>query len=121
MQTPLEIEFKDMPTSPALEQMIRDKVAKLEHLHDRITSCRVTIEAPHRHHHQGKQFHVHIRLVVPGAVLVTSHDSEDKGHDDANVAVRDAFTAIRRQLENHVQVQRGDVKGHSRAAAAQPE
>jgi ribosome-associated translation inhibitor RaiA len=117
MQTPLEIEFKDMPTSAALEQLIRDKVAKLEQLHDRITSCRVTVLEPHRHNHQGKQFHVHIRLAVPGNVLVTSHDSGDKGHEDANVAVRDAFTAIRRQLENHVQLQRGDVKEHSRSAA----
>lgn len=121
MQTPLEIEFNDMPVSPALEQIIRDKVAKLEQLHDRITSCRVTVEEPHRHHHQGKQFHVHIRLAVPGAVLMTSRDSSDKGHEDAYVAVRDAFAAIRRQLESHVQMQRGDVKEHSRAAALREE
>lgn len=118
MQTPLEVEFINMSASPALETLVRDKVAKLEHLHDRITGCRVTIESPHRHQHQGKQFEVHIRLTLPGTTLVSSRDREDKGHDDPNVAVRDAFNAIRRQLENHIQVQRGEVKGHSLPIAA---
>lgn len=113
MEMPLEIEFKDMARSPALEQLIRDKVGKLEQLHDRITACRVVIESPHKHHHQGKQFHVSVRLVVPGAVLVSSHDIGDKGHEDANVAARDAFASIRRQLEDHVRIHRGDVKSHS--------
>ena len=121
MQLPLEIEFIDMAASAALETIIREKVSKLEKIHDRIIGCRVTVEEPHRHNHQGKQFRVNVRLTVPGAVLVSSHDNQDKGHEDANVAVRDAFTAIRRQLESHVRIQRGDVKEHSRPVTVQPE
>ncbi|MBL6751761.1 MAG: ribosome-associated translation inhibitor RaiA [Nevskia sp.] len=113
MEMPLELEFKNMTASPALEAVIREKVAKLERFHDRITGCRVTVEEPHRHQHQGKQYQVHIRLMVPGAVLVSSHDAGDKGHDDPNVAVRDAFDAMRRQLEDHVRIHRGEVKKHT--------
>jgi ribosome-associated translation inhibitor RaiA len=120
MEMPLELVFKDIASSPALEEIIRDKVAKLERFHDRITGCRVTIEAPHRHHQKGKQYHVHIRLIVPGTVLTVSHDAGDKGHDDPNVAVRDAFDAMRRQLENYMQVRRGDVKVHVVDSVATP-
>jgi ribosome-associated translation inhibitor RaiA len=113
METPLELEFKHMTASVALEGIISGRVAKLERLHDRITACRVSVEASHQQHHHGKQFQVHVRLVVPGAVLVSSHDAGKTAHEDANVAVRDAFDAIQRQLEDHIRVHRGDVKAHS--------
>jgi ribosomal subunit interface protein len=109
MQMPLELEFKNMPPSAALERLIRNKVAKLERFYDRIIGCRVVVGAPHHHHHQGSQFHVHIRLIVPDSILVTS---EDEGYEDAHIAVSNAFDAIRRQLEDYVRLQRGDVKAH---------
>jgi ribosomal subunit interface protein len=113
MNVPLEIEFKDMEKSDALEAVIRGKVDKLEEFHDRIMRCHVVVEAPHRHQQQGKQFHVNVRLTVPGGELVSSRHAPNPAHEDANVAVRDAFDAIRRQLEDHVRIQRGEVKTHS--------
>ena len=112
MEMPLDLEFKNMPPSAALEGIIRSKVAKLEQFHEHITGCRVIVESPHRHHHQGRQYHVHIRLIVPGGILVSSHDPGGKAHEDPNVAVRDAFDAMRRQLEDYVRIQRGDTKTH---------
>jgi ribosome-associated translation inhibitor RaiA len=66
MQIPLQINFQNMDPSPAIEARIREKAAKLEHLHDRIIGCKVVVEAPHRHHDKGKLYNVRIDISVPG-------------------------------------------------------
>lgn len=112
MQIPLEIDYRNLEPTPALAAVIRKKTAKLEQFYDRITGCHVTLEAPHRHHHQGKQFQVHIRLTLPGKVLAVSHASGNQAHEDAYVAIRDAFAAAQRQLEDYVRIRRGVTKTH---------
>lgn len=113
MQTPVQITFRGMPTSDAVERRIREKAAKLEHYHDRITSCRVVVEAPHRRHHKGRLYTVSIDLTVPGAELVVNNEKRfHHSHEDVYVALRDAFNAMRRQLEDFARTQRGDVKMH---------
>ncbi len=116
MQTDLQITVRDMEHSPALEERIREKVKKLEQVYPRIMGCRVVLEAPHRHKHQGKQFIVRLDVTVPGKVIVVNHDH----HEDAYVALRDAFNAARRQLEEYGRIQRGDVKTHPREDDAAP-
>ena len=54
MQTPLQITFRDMESSAAVEENIREKAGRLEQFYDQIMSCRVMVEAPHGHHHQGR-------------------------------------------------------------------
>lgn len=51
MAYPLQITFRNMAPSAAIEASIREKAAKLEVFYERIMSCRVIVEAPHRHHH----------------------------------------------------------------------
>ena len=46
MDTPLEIAFHNLSSSPALEEDIRKRVARLEKLYPRLAGCRVAIEAP---------------------------------------------------------------------------
>lgn len=116
MQTDLQITVRDMEHSPALEERIRDKVKKLEQVYPRIMGCRVVLEAPHRHKQQGKQFIVRLDVTVPGKIIVVNHDH----HEDAYVALRDAFNAARRQLEEYGRIQRGDVKNHVREDGAAP-
>jgi len=116
MQTDLQITVRDMEHSPALEERIRDKVKKLEQVYPRIMGCRVVLEAPHRHKQQGKQFIVRVDVTVPGKEIVVNHDH----HEDAYVALRDAFNAARRQLEEYARIQRGDVKNHSREDGTAP-
>ena len=112
MQIPVAITFKDFPPSDAVRERISDHVAKLEHVYPRITRCEVAIEQPHRHHHVGRRFHVRIRLTVPGAELVASTDpARDGAHEDVYVALRDAFLAVRRQLEDHVDRLRTPTQG----------
>jgi hypothetical protein len=56
---------------------------------------------------------VRIDLRVAGAELVYGRDpGDDGGHEDAYVAIRDAFDAMTRMLDKHGQRRRGFVKSH---------
>ena len=122
MQIPLDISFRNMDPSPAVEARIREKAAKLERFHDRIISCTVVVEAPHRHHHKGKIYSVHIDISVPGKdhLIVDRAKPGDHAHEDVYVAVRDAFNAAVRQLEEYTRRMRGDVKSHTAARRTPP-
>jgi ribosome-associated translation inhibitor RaiA len=113
MQTPLQITFHQLPSSPALEARVQSSVQELETVFDRIVSCHVTIEAPQRRHRQGRHYRVRVEIGVPGAHIVIGRSSEqDKTHADPYVALHDAFRAARRRLEDHAK-QMNDVKAHA--------
>ncbi len=113
MQIPLQITFHDLPPSDAIEAQIRQKVEKLNRFYDRIISCRVVVEAPHRHHHQGNIYHVRIDLTVPqGELLINRNSSQNHAHEDLYVAIRDAFAAAQRRLKSYAAVQRNKTKIH---------
>jgi len=114
MQIPLQITIRDMPTSAALEDHIREKTAKLEQFYPPLMGCRIVVELPHKHKHQGKLFNVRIDLTVPGGEIVVNRDQSE----DIYVALRDAFDAARRKLEDYGRRQRGDVKTHQSWPAA---
>lgn len=137
MNHPLQITFRHMEVSPAVEARIHEEVAALEHFFNRINSCRVVVEAPHQHHQRGRGFHINIDLRVPGSEIVVNHEPSLHGslargetdewekhletqpdHKDIYVSIRDAFAAARRQLEDHARVIRGDTKHHAGEATA---
>lgn len=100
MQSPLNLVFRGMEPSPALEARIRDRVARLERFYDRITSCDIAFDAPHRHQHKGNLYVVRLQIRVPGRdVVINRSGSQDHAHEDPYVAVRDAFDAAERKLE----------------------
>jgi cold shock CspA family protein len=124
-----------MPPSQAIEDNIREKASKLESFYDRIMSCRVIVEAPHRHHRKGKAYEVRIDLTVSGGELVINRSpkrlkaaksaeapetklieshapSKHGAHADVYVAIRDAFNAAGRKLQDHARRQSGAVKLH---------
>lgn len=103
MQKPLQITLRGMDNSAALEQRIREKAAVLERFADRITSCHVTVEAPHQRHKQGNAFAVHVAIHIPDKQLVFgSKGSHEAAHEDVYVAVRDAFAAATRGLDSYL-------------------
>jgi cold shock CspA family protein/ribosome-associated translation inhibitor RaiA len=113
MQVPLEIRFHNMNRSEAIEASARARATQLERFAERIVSCRVTVEAPHKHHRQGKLYHVVVDVRLAGGELVVSRDpGQHHAHEDVHVALRDAFKAIRRRLQDYVRVQRGKLKAH---------
>ena len=114
MQIPLQISFRNMDPSPDVEAMVREKAAKLNRFFERIVGCDVTIEAPHRRRHKGKLYKVRIDIGMPGKdVHVTQEGPKNQAHEDITVAIRDAFEAAVRQLEDHARRLRGDVKSHA--------
>lgn len=113
MELPLQITFRGLPHSDAVDANIREKVAKLDRFHSHIMSCRVAVEAEHKHHHQGNQYHIRIDITTPRKELVVSREHHDQqAYEDVYVALRDAFNAARRQLEDYIRVERGKVKVH---------
>ncbi len=119
MKLELQVTFRDMEPSHEIEQAIRDKAAKLDRFHDRITGCRVVVAAPHRHRHKGKLYNVRIDLTVPGGELVVNRDnSQAAEHHDIHVAIRDAFDAARRRVQEYAQRRRGEVKAHAAEPSA---
>lgn len=115
----MTITFRNMPPSPAIEADVHARAAKLDTFFDRITSARVVVEAPHRGHRQGKLFHVHIDLRVPGREIVVSREpSAHHAHEDVYVTIRDAFDEATRQLQDHAKAIRVGVKTHEPQARA---
>ncbi len=102
MDIPLQISLHGIGHSDALYNSIRERAGKLERFHEHIVSCRVVLELGARHARQGKQVNVRIDLKVPGGELAVTREHDE----DVQVALREAFDAARRQLEDHVREKR---------------
>jgi ribosome-associated translation inhibitor RaiA len=122
---PVQISFRNMAASPALEAEMRARVAWLESFSPGITGCRVVLEIPHRHRRSGRPLHVRIELSLAGEPVIVTHEpapdttarsasrksDEAAGrHKDAYVAIHEAFDVARRRLQDVARRQRGDVK-----------
>jgi ribosomal subunit interface protein len=108
MIIPLQITARNIELSDAMREDIAQRVAKLDNVYDRIMRCRVVVEEPKRHPHEGKMYSVHIIMTVPGTELITKREL----NKDLFVAMRDSFQAARRKLEEFAREQRGEVKIH---------
>lgn len=106
MEIPLQISLHGIAHSDALYAAIREKAQKLERFNDHIVSCRVVLELAGRHKRKGKQYAVRIDLKVPRGELAVTREHDE----DLQIALRGAFDAARRRLEDYARVQRGDVK-----------
>lgn len=109
MQLPLQITFRHMEPSPALEARIRELAARLERFSSHITRCHVIVEpAPHRQH-QGGLYEFHLDITVPEEeIAIRRARPADHSHEDPYVALRDAFHAAQRRLEDYERVRRGE-------------
>jgi cold shock CspA family protein len=120
-----------MQPREALAEIVRERADWLETFHPDIVGCRVLVETPHRHREHGQHVRIRIELSLPGEDVVVSHeptlhatvkDAEGEAHhkdDDieavhkyAEVAIREAFDAARRRLQDFARKQRADVKTH---------
>lgn len=108
MKQPLTISFLGMDRSDALEVSARRHAEKLDRFTRDLVSCKVIIALEQKHQHQGRPYAVRLDITIPGHELVTTRAQ----HEDAYVALRDAFDAMRRQLLKTIEIRRGDVKQH---------
>jgi cold shock CspA family protein len=114
-----------------VREKVESRIQKLENFCKPILSCRVMIEAPAHHHRKGDPFHVRIdTTLTDGKVVVKHAESLYPGKRDFGterlptgpettsvrnclmLAVRGAFSAARRKLQEHARLRRSDVKTH---------
>lgn len=114
MKIPLQITVRDIELGEAIKEDIRQKAEKLGNLFDQIIKLRVVIEVPHRHHHTGAMYNVRIDIVVPGNEIVIKRQP----HKELPVAIREAFNAAYRNLEDYAAKHRRDVKHHEETPQA---
>lgn len=112
MDVPPQITFRGISSSDALRSLIEDKIEGLAKAHERINSCRVAVEKPHEHQESGNPYRVRVAVTVPpGKELVgTAGQLDNDLNDELRTVVIDAFDAVRRQLVELAERQRGRVK-----------
>jgi ribosome-associated translation inhibitor RaiA len=101
MSTPLEIAFQGVEKSRALEAKIAERMVRLEKHFDRMTYARVVVAA-HRHSHKGRIYQIKIEIGIPDhAPLVITHEPEvSHAREDLLTAIREAFDATLRRLDD---------------------
>ena len=101
MITPVEIHFHGIDKSQAVEQRVREKVAKLEKHFERMTSCRVVVEVPQRTADRPKVYQIKIEIGVPRrqAIVVRHERIGSHASEELQLAIRDAFEAALRKVD----------------------
>ncbi len=115
----LEITYRNVEKTDEIERLIREKAAKLDRLFGNIIGCRVAIERPQTTPQAGNPYRVRIDVTVPpGHELVVRREPLDtEMHTALSTVVIDAFKAMRRQLQELRERQRGAVKTHEEPRA----
>src|SRR3954468_21429636 len=111
-----QVTFRNMTAIADVRKIIETRIQKLESVCKPILSCRVTIEAPANHHRKGDPFHVRIdTLLTDGRIVVKHSEAMYTGKRDSDttserkclmLAVRGAFSAARRKLQDHARLRR---------------
>lgn len=101
MRIPVEMSFKDVESTAAMEELVRERVERLKRFYRGITACRVAVEAPHRSGNADAVGHrVRVEVSVPGNNIVVSRDRNFPEEEyDPYTAIRVAFKAAERQLK----------------------
>ena len=116
MQTPVEITFRHCEPSEAIRSEIAEQVRRLEQFSPRITSCRVVVTGPAARRRSGNLFEVELFIAMPEHkdVVVDRTRGDAPQREHALVAIREAFDAAVRQIEEAQREMRGQVKEHWR-------
>ena len=102
MQTSLLVAFQGCEPSDPIRASIAHEFERLETHDHRITSGRVTVIGPSDQHRNRTGFQIHILLTLPPSdnIVVSHSPTDEKSHEHAEVAVKDAFATVRRQIED---------------------
>jgi ribosomal subunit interface protein len=101
MKPAVDVVYRDLESSAALNEIIAKKLAKLSRYSDQIVRSRVVLDAPHNHKHKGKQFRASIELDIKGHPFAITQDDES-----IHIAVRDAFCTAERKVKELTSRQR---------------
>ncbi|MBD3378238.1 ribosome-associated translation inhibitor RaiA [candidate division KSB1 bacterium] len=108
MQVPLEIAYRGIDPNPEMDDLIREKTAKLEQVCDYMTSCRVVVEKKQEHQSSGNPFRVRLDINVPhdNRIVVTEGEGGTDMHANVYQIIRSAFKTAQRQTRELVEQQR---------------
>ena len=106
MQIPAEIAFHNIESSESIEEAIRDHIARLERIYDRMTTCRVRVDQRNQNSSGSIPPVVHIEISVPGGGdIVVAHEA---GHlqrkfqaPDLRNAINEAFRIAEMRLAKY--------------------
>lgn len=113
MQVPLEISYRGVDKTDALDALVNEKVAKLERFYNHLNSCHIAIEKIHDRPSSGSPYRVRIDMTIPGHELVAeSNPGEGNQYLAVDAVIRDAFDAASRQLKEFNERQKNRVKTH---------
>ena len=102
------ITYRGMPHSPAMDARIIELAASLDQFATNISYCHVVIDEADRHRSKGNLFGVRVDMRIPGHEIVATHQQ----HEDAYVAINEAFGVISRQLEEYRRKRRNSSARH---------
>ncbi|MBE0480138.1 MAG: HPF/RaiA family ribosome-associated protein [Dehalococcoidia bacterium] len=112
MDVPVKITYRGLEKTDAIENLVREKVDKLEQVHGHIISCRVVLEERHKSMQTGKPYLVRVEVAVPpGQFVIGEREStRPEREEPLSTLIRNAFEATRRQLADLAERQRHEVK-----------
>jgi ribosome-associated translation inhibitor RaiA len=109
MPIPLKLKDPGRLLSDDLAEHIRERTDKLSHFFERVKECRVSVDGPGQHTLRDR-IRVRIYLTVPGKEIAITR----QGGEDLPTAIRSAFDAADRRLEEYVRLIRETHKGARR-------
>ncbi|MGO4871210.1 MAG: cold shock domain-containing protein [Roseiarcus sp.] len=106
--------FQHCEPSEEIRSEIARHAKRLEKFSHRITSCHVVITNPQTRHRRGDLFQIDLRIAMPdhNDVMVNKSHGDAPEREHALVAIREAFDAAVRQIEDVTRDMRGQVKEH---------
>jgi cold shock CspA family protein len=114
MQTPVDIAFRQCEPSEEIRSEVAAQAHRLEKFSPRITSCHVVVNGPQTRRRNGDLFNIRLRIAMPGHkdVVVDRRRGDAPEREHPRVAIREAFHAAVRQIEETQREMRGRVKQH---------
>ena len=94
MKSAVDVVYRDLDSSAALNDIITKKLEKLSRYTDQIVHSRVVLDAPHQHKQKGKQYRASLELDIKGHPVAITQDDES-----IHVAVRNVFTSAERKVK----------------------
>ncbi|BAZ80746.1 MAG: cold shock domain-containing protein [Sphaerospermopsis kisseleviana] len=103
-----EITYRNVEKSEAIDNLVHEKIAKLENICNYINSCHIAIEKIHDRPRSGSPYRVRIDLTVPPGHELAAEKNPGEGvqYQPLDAVVRETFDAMRQQLVKLTQLQR---------------
>ena len=100
MKVPAEITYRNLEKTDAIDNLIQEKIAKLEQFCDYMNSCHVVVEKAHENPSSGSPYRVSIDITIPHGreIAVVENPDTGKQYPPLEAVIRDAFEAARRQV-----------------------